>query len=96
VAKHDLTKPKVKALTVNRLPERLVVGIKTLAIQLDCTVEDLMTVVLERALTEGQKLFVPVQRLKRARKQEIEDRRKLRASMEQLQPKLKQLETQNG
>jgi hypothetical protein len=96
VAKYDLTKPKVKALTVNRLPERLVVGIKTLAIQLDCTVEDLMTVILERALADGQKLFVPVQRLKKARKQEIEDRRKLRASMEQLQPKLKQLETQNG
>jgi hypothetical protein len=55
-----------------------------------------MTVILERALTDGQKLFVPVQRLKKARKQEIEDRRKLRSSMEQLQPKLKQLETQNG
>ncbi len=91
MAKYDLTKPKVKALTVNRLPERLVT-----AIQLDCTVEDLMTVILERALTDGQKLFVPVQRLKKARKQEIEDRRKLRSSMEQLQPKLKQLETQNG
>jgi hypothetical protein len=81
---------------VNRLPEQLVTGIKTLAIQLDCTVEDLMAVVLQRALDEGQRLFVPVQRLKKARKQEIEDRRKLRSSMEQLQPKLKQLETQNG
>lgn len=93
---NDPTRPSRKALTVNRLPERLVIGIKTLAIQLDCTVEDLMTVLLERALTEGEKLFVPVQRLKKARKQEIEDRRKLRSTMEQLQPKLKQLETQNG
>jgi hypothetical protein len=81
---------------VNPLPEQLVTGIKTLAIQLDCTVEDLMAVVLQRALDEGQKLFVPVQRLKKARKQEIEDRRKLRSSLEQLQPKLKQLEAQNG
>jgi hypothetical protein len=55
-----------------------------------------MAVVLQRALDEGQKLFVPVQRLKKARKQEIEDRRKLRSSLEQLQPKLKQLEAQNG
>jgi hypothetical protein len=93
---NDPTRPSRKALTVNRLPERLVTGIKTLAIQLDCTVEDLMTVLLERALTEGEKLFVPVQRLKKARKQEIEDRRKLRSTMEQLQPKLKQLEIQNG
>ncbi len=92
----DLTKLSTRALTVNRLPEQLVTGIKTLAIQLDCTVEDLMAVVLQRALDEGQRLFVPVQRLKKARKQEIEDRRKLRSSMEQLQPKLKQLEAQNG
>jgi len=92
----DLTKLSTRALTVNRLPEQLVTGIKTLAIQLDCTVEDLMAVVLQRALDEGQKLFVPVQRLKKARKQEIEDRRKLRSSLEQLQPKLKQLEAQNG
>jgi len=92
----DPTKLSTRALTVNRLPEQLVTGIKTLAIQLDCTVEDLMAVVLQRALDEGQKLFVPVQRLKKARKQEIEDRRRLRSSLEQLQPKLKQLEAQNG
>ncbi len=92
----DPTKLSTRALTVNPLPEQLVTGIKTLAIQLDCTVEDLMAVVLQRALDEGQKLFVPVQRLKKARKQEIEDRRKLRSSLEQLQPKLKQLEAQNG
>ncbi len=96
MATSDPTKLSTRALTVNRLPEQLVTGIKTLAIQLDCTVEDLMAVVLQRALDEGQKLFVPVQRLKKARKQEIEDRRKLRSSLEQLQPKLKQLEAQNG
>ena len=92
----DPTKPERKSLTFNRLPKELVEGIKTLAIKLDCTLEDLAVVVLQEAVRQGDKLYIPVQKLKAARKKEIEDRRKLRATILQLQPKLEALEAQNG
>jgi len=78
------------------MPEHLVTGIKILAVRLDCTVEDLMAVVIEKALKDDIGNFRDVYRLKQARKKEIEDRRKLRATMEQLQPKLEALEKTNG
>jgi hypothetical protein len=78
------------------MPEHLVTGIKILAVRLDCTVEDLMAVVIEKALQDDIGNFRDVYRLKQTRKKEIEDRRKLRATMEQLQPKLEALEKTNG
>jgi hypothetical protein len=93
---NDPIAPKYKAITLNRMPEHLVTGIKILAVRLDCTVEDLMAVVIEKALKDDIGNFRDVYRLKQARKKEIEDRRKLRATMEQLQPKLEALEKTNG
>ena len=46
----DPTKPRLKNITVNRLPADLVIGVKALAIQLDCNIEDLVGCIFKDAL----------------------------------------------
>jgi len=79
-------KPKTRNMTINRLPADLVVDFKTLACKLECTVEELATVVLQEAVDNGDKYLIDVHRLRTAKKQERETQRIVKKQLDVLVP----------
>lgn len=83
-------KPKLKNITVNRLPADVVIDYKTLAVRLDCTVEELTELVLRDAIKKGDKWMLDVHRLRAAKKKERADSATVRKQLEKLVPKAKE------
>jgi hypothetical protein len=82
---NDPTKPKLKNITVNRLPSDLVIGFKALAIKLDCNIEDLMQCVLEDALYKSDQWFPAVCRLAKQKTKEREEGRRVKEQLKEIQ-----------
>jgi|DEB3_MinimDraft_2_1074329.scaffolds.fasta_scaffold70985_2 hypothetical protein len=81
-------KPQTRNLTINRLPADLVIDFKTLACQLECTVEELGTIVLQEAIKNGDRYLMDVHRLRNAKKQERETQRLVKKQLDTLVPQL--------
>lgn len=86
----DPTKPQLKNITVNRLPAQVVIDYKTLAIRLDCTVEELTELVLREAIKKGDRWIPEVYRLRAAKRKEKADNAVVRKQLEQLVPLVKE------
>lgn len=86
----DPTRPKLKSITVNRLPSDLVIGVKALAIQLDCNIEDLVECILKEALKDGEKWFPHVHRLGTAKAKAKAEQKKVDAQLKQIKEKLEE------
>jgi hypothetical protein len=92
----DPTKPQLKNITVNRLPADVVIDYKTLAVRLDCTVEELTELVLRDAIKKGDRWLPEVYRLRVAKKKEKADNEVVRKQLEKLVPKVKELSQCQG
>lgn len=86
----DPTRPKLKSITVNRLPSDLVIGVKALAIQLDCNIEDLVECIFQDALKDGKKWFPHVHRLGKAKAKAKAEQKKVDAQLKQIKEKLEE------
>lgn len=84
-------KPQTKNLTINRLPADLVIDFKTLACQLECTVEELGTIVLREAIKNGTGYLIDVHRLRTAKKQERETQRLVKKQLDTLVPQFSEI-----
>lgn len=86
----DPTKPKFSSITVNRLPHDLVVGFKSLALKLDCNIEDLMQVVLDEAIKKQEGWYPAVYRLSKAKAKARQEQKKVNEQLKEIQGKLEQ------
>jgi hypothetical protein len=86
----DPTKPRLKNITVNRLPADLVIGVKALAIQLDSNIEDLVECIFKDALKDGEKWFPHVHRLRTAKAKAKAEQKKVNEQLKQIKEKLEE------
>lgn len=86
----DPLKPKLKNITVNRLPADVVIDFKTLAVKLDCSIEDLTEVVLREAIKKGDGWIIEVAKLRMAKKKEKADQLLVRRQLEKLVPQVQE------
>lgn len=82
--------PETRNITVNRLPGELVVAFKSLAVQLNAKIEDLMQLALEDAVRKGDGFALDITRLNLRRKQERKQRKAAEAELAALTKKVEE------